>query len=155
MALKRTSSGSLRNSAFGTGEFVAIWKIYQRPLTATLSRNSRIWRLRTVAAWPDIAGLRIFALRGIVGEARRESLLSGLHNVAQEGRRNINGSKADIAVRQWRTRHFASRSVYGYASWHFPRSNSWSAPHAIKYASPKIYSLYEVSSNFADNTMLL
>ena len=34
-----------------------------------------------------------------VGDGR-ESLLSGLHAVAQEGRRNINGSKDDIAIRQ-------------------------------------------------------
>ena len=55
-------------------------------------------RLHTVAPCRDIAGLRIFALRGIVVEADRESLLSGLHAIVQEGRRNINGSKADIAM---------------------------------------------------------
>ena len=55
-------------------------------------------RLRTVRPCPDIAGLRIFALRGIVVEVDRESLLSGLHAIVQEGRRNINGSKADIAI---------------------------------------------------------
>ena len=64
---------------------------------ATLSPYQRMSRLRTVAPWPDIAGLRIFALRGMVVEADRESLLSGLHAVVQAGRRNINGSKADIA----------------------------------------------------------
>ena len=55
-------------------------------------------RLRTVAPCPDIAGLRIFALRGMVVEPDRESLLSGLHAIVQEGLRNINGSKADIAI---------------------------------------------------------
>ena len=44
--------------------------------------------------------MRIFALRGIVEEEDLESLLIGLHAVVKEGRRNINGSKADIAVRQ-------------------------------------------------------
>lgn len=34
----------------------------------------------------------------MVVEADRESLLSGLHAIVQEGRRNINGSKADIAI---------------------------------------------------------
>ena len=62
----------------------------------------RVWKLHTVAACPNIAGCKIFALRGMIEGGRHESLLSGLHDVVQEGRRNINGSKADIAVRQFR-----------------------------------------------------
>lgn len=56
------------------------------------------WGLLTVAACLDIAGLSILALRGIIDEDDRESLLSDRYDGVQEGRRNINGSKADIAV---------------------------------------------------------
>ena len=45
-----------------------------------------------------------------MGEADRESLLNGLHAVVQEGRRNINGSRADIAVTSIQTwRRIASQ----------------------------------------------
>ena len=98
MALKRTSSGSYEDSAFGARESVAIWKACQCH-NGNAEPCSRMSRLRTVAPCPDIAGLRIFALRGIVVEADRESLLSGLDAIVQQGRRNINGSKDDIATR--------------------------------------------------------
>ena len=80
---------------------MAIWKEYQCR-SGNAEPYPRMSRLRTVAFCPNMAGLRIFALRGIVVEADRESLLSGLHVVVQEGRRNINGSKADIVIRQFR-----------------------------------------------------
>lgn len=48
-----------------------------------------------------------------MGEADRESLLNGLHAVVQEGRRNINGSRADIAVTSIQTwRRIASKFVW-------------------------------------------
>ena len=48
-----------------------------------------------------------------MGEADRESLLNGLHAVVQEGRRNINGSRADIAVTSIQTwRRIASQFVW-------------------------------------------
>ena len=78
---------------------MAIWKAYQCR-NGNAEPYPRMSRLRTVAPCPDIAGLRIFALRGIVVEVDRESLLSGLDAVVQEGRRNINGSKADIVISQ-------------------------------------------------------
>ena len=52
----------------------------------------------TVAACFDIAGFNILALRGILDEGERESLLNGLYAVEQQGRKNINGSSADITV---------------------------------------------------------
>lgn len=54
--------------------------------------------------------------------ADRESLLSGLYTVVQEGRKNINGSKADIAGKSCQAlkeKHFGISSVC--ASWREPR----------------------------------
>ena len=80
---------------------MAIWKAYQCR-NGNAEPYPRMLRIRTVAPCPDIAGLRIFALRGMIVEGDRESLLSGLYAVVQEGRRNINGSKADIALCQFK-----------------------------------------------------
>ena len=81
----------------GAFESVVICNCHQYWRGATKSGESSNGLL-TVAACLDIAGLSILALRGIIGEGDRESLLSGLHAVVQEGRKNINGNNADIDV---------------------------------------------------------
>lgn len=53
-----------------------------------------------------MAGLSILALRGMLDAEDRESLLSGLYAVVQEGRKNINGNKADITV--FSTLHYSN-----------------------------------------------
>ena len=97
MALKRTSSGPSLGSSGGPCEAVAIWNECEYWDGATKFGK---WSkgLLTVAACFDIAGFNILALRGILDEGDRESLLNGLYAVEQQGRKNINGSSADITV---------------------------------------------------------
>lgn len=65
-------------------------------LPSVLVVNSRRWRACTVEACSDIAGFSIFARKGMVVGRERESWLRGREAFAQQGRKNINGSKFAI-----------------------------------------------------------